>query len=1059
MFNTLEAIALAAAETARPPERLTVSEAAAKKRNVNVPGAYVGPWLHDMTPYLVEPMDLLTSTAYTGMVFCGPAQSGKPLDIETPVATPAGWSRLGDLKAGDTVFSHTGEAVSVLYATPVMIDHNCYVVTFDDGSALKVDGEHRWSVNDMWAADPLGHHVVTTEFMLSRYRVPTKNGARYRFSIPAAQPLRLPRIELPVEPYLLGLWLAEGKTGTSSLTLNPGDAPHVMAQILRHTVFYEGKGNSTGTADRLHVPGLIHDLRHAGISDGQKSLPAAYLRASIPQRRALLHGLMDGDGSMERGGRASWSSSLPALADAVYELLVSLGFKVFRDDKIPTFQNGEGDRSYRLNFTPADAREVFSLPRHIARADEHARRVTKRPTHAGRRFIRSIEPVDSVPVRCIHVDAPDHLFLAGRSLIATHNTDMFINWLLQSVLYDPNDMMVVSPDQNFARDFSIRRVDRLHRFNPEVAERLIQRRDADNTFDKKYQSGMFLTLGWPTINQLSGRPIPRLWLTDYDRMELDVAGEGEPFDLARKRATTFRRNGMCAAESSPGFTLDSPKWIEKVPHEAPPTQGILKLYNRGDRRRWYWKCVNPKCRMAFEPDFSNLVYPKSDDIREAAEAAVMACPSCHTEYRYDGSNGLPGKHELNRAGKWIKSGEFWLPDNRVVGKPQRSDIGSFWVKGPAAFPTWAELVEKYLTAEKEYRDSGSEGALKTTVQTDQALPYTPKSQLDARLPEALKARAKDYGGSKEAPVVPQGVRFLIACIDVQKHRFEVQIHGIGVGGDIWIVDRFHIHKSRRLDADGERHWLNPGAYLEDWKLIVPNVLQKTYPLADGSGRHMPIKLTMCDSGGREGVTSNAYNFVRWLRDGREFELPDGSKAPQEEGTYDWVPGLFPRFQLLRGDPTPNAPRVRRTFPDSQRKDRHAGARGEIPVLQLNTNMIKDTVDKMLDRTEVRGGRVNFAGWLEDWWYVELTVETRDPAKGWLNPKNQRNESWDLLVYAVAAGLTPQTNYERMDWNNPPGWAADWDANDLVFNPDREDKPFESKSKSSYDLSALAAQLA
>ena len=99
---------------------------------------------------------------------------------------------------------------------------------------------------------------------------------------------------------------------------------------------------------------------------------------------------------------------------------------------------------------------------------------------------------------------------------------------------------------------------------------------------------MILNLSWPTINELSGRPIPRLWLTDYDRMTQDVDGEGEPFDLARKRATTFQSHGMCAAESSPGFVLENPKWIAKSRLEAPPTQGILKLFNRGVRRRWNW---------------------------------------------------------------------------------------------------------------------------------------------------------------------------------------------------------------------------------------------------------------------------------------------------------------------------------------------------------------------------------------------------------------------------------------------------------------------------------------
>jgi phage terminase large subunit GpA-like protein len=304
-----------------------------------------------------------------------------------------------------------------------------------------------------------------------------------------------------------------------------------------------------------------------------------------------------------------------------------------------------------------------------------------------------------------------------------------------------------------------------------------------------------------------------------------------------------------------------------------------------------------------------------------------------------------------------------------------------------------------------------------------------------------------------------GVRFLVACIDVQKNRFEVQIHGIGVGGDVWVIDRYKTVKSKRLDDDGERYWINPGAYFEDWKLLVEEVMLKSYPLIDGSGREMSVKLTMCDSGGKEGVTSNAYNFVRWLRDGKNSPRDDGAADPQEQGEYKWTQGLYPRFQLVKGDPAPSAPRVRLGYPDSQRKDRHAGARGEIAVLFLNTNMLKDTVDKMLDRTEARGGRVNFPEWLPDTFYTELTVEVKDPQKGWVNPRKYRNESWDLLVYAYAATLTRQIGLEHIDWNEPHSWAREWDSNDLVFNPVTQNKPFENQTKTTYDFASLADVLA
>ncbi len=645
-------------------------------------------------------------------------------------------------------------------------------------------------------------------------------------------------------------------------------------------------------------------------------------------------------------------------------------------------------------------------------------------------------------------------------------TDMFLNWLTYSVVCDPADMLLVEKIQATARDFSIRRVDKLHRHSPEVGARLISRRNSDNTYDKKYKNGMLLGLSWPSINELSGKPIPRLWLSDYDRMDQDVDGEGEPYDLAWARKRTFRSHGMCVAEASPGFGLENPKYVAKSRHEAPPVAGgILKLYNRGDRRRWYWHCVNPKCRQWFEPAFKLLEYPKSSDLMESAEQAIMRCPHCGFDYRHDPHEGRPGKYELNKNGVWLRDGMTLTSDGRATGTPYRSDVGSFWLKGPAAaFSTWRDLVLKFLSGEKEYAETGTETTLKATVNTDQGEPYTPKAQAEARLPEALKARAKDQGHRH----VPHGARFLVATIDVQKMRFVVQVHGIGQGGDIYVIDRFDIRKSKRInmeegDTQGDHLWVKPGGYLEDWKLLGEQVLAKTYPLLDGSEREMAIKMVLCDSGGAEGVTSTAYNFVRWLKNGKNPHTPEDDVVA-EMGSYEWQPGWAARFQLVKGDSAPGAARVALRYPDAQKKDRFAGARGEIPVLMLNVNTLKDAVDKMLDRTEAFGGRINFPGWLPDSFYTELTVEHKDPQKGWINPRNQRNESWDLLVYAYAATLTRQIGLEHIDWTNPPAWADEWDKNDLVSKggpdtPPEEKQRFAPKSKAgAIDLEELGHEL-
>lgn len=609
-----------------------------------------------------------------------------------------------------------------------------------------------------------------------------------------------------------------------------------------------------------------------------------------------------------------------------------------------------------------------------------------------------------------------------------------LNWLAYTAICDPADMMIIQTSQSTARDFAKRRIERLFRHSPRVGATIMPGRQNQNTYDTKFLAGTLLTLSWPTVNELSGKPIGRLLLTDYDRMPENIDGEGNAFDLARKRATTFRRYGMTAAESSPGYEVDNPRWLPSSPHQAPPTRGVLALYNRGDRRRWHWRC--PGCESSFEPSFSCIEYPDTRDHMEAAESAYMVAPCCGTVIQHDGGKDGPGKYELNNGGSWIKEGETWLADGRKVGTPVRSDIASFWLKGAAAaFADWKTLVFNYLKAYEEYERTGSHEALKTTVNTDQGEPFTPPSMVGERLPEDLKSRAQEWGDR----TVPEGVRFLIATIDIQKSRFVIQVHGIGENGDAWIVDRFDIRKSSRLDDDGERFPVNPAAYLEDWQLLIPEVLEKTYALNDDTGRRMQIKAVGCDSGGREGVTVKAYEFWRWLRDHHPAQHHQ-------------------RFLLLKGDSNKASPRVRISYPDADRRDRRASARGEVPVCLMNTDILKDSISGMLDRTDDKGGIVHFPAWLPDWFYSELTVEIRVANKGWQNPKNLRNEAWDLLAYAMAVCSTRLVKLESINWDAPPSWAAEWDRNDLIVSEEQE-RRFIPEVDGKFSLSDLAESLA
>jgi hypothetical protein len=154
---------------------------------------------------------------------------------------------------------------------------------------------------------------------------------------------------------------------------------------------------------------LRERLRNIGVL-GRKHIPAVYLRADADQRMALLQGLIDSDGSVEPGkGRASFTNTNLTLIEGVEELLTTLGFK---SDRKST-ETG----AWRVYFNPDRRDPVARLPHKVA-----AHRVIGDNPRSRRRHVVLVEPVASVPVRCIGIDTADHLFLVGRRAVPTHNT-------------------------------------------------------------------------------------------------------------------------------------------------------------------------------------------------------------------------------------------------------------------------------------------------------------------------------------------------------------------------------------------------------------------------------------------------------------------------------------------------------------------------------------------------------------------------------------------------------------------------------------------------------------
>ncbi|UUN38740.1 phage terminase large subunit family protein [Escherichia coli] len=603
-----------------------------------------------------------------------------------------------------------------------------------------------------------------------------------------------------------------------------------------------------------------------------------------------------------------------------------------------------------------------------------------------------VAPYVIEPMNCLASREYDAVIFVGPA--RTGKTIGLIDgWVIYNVICDPADMLIIQMTEEKAREHSKKRLARTFRVSPEVVSRLSPNKNDNNVYDRTFLAGNYLKIGWPSVNIMSSSDYKCVALTDYDRFPEDIDGEGDAFSLASKRTTTFMSSGMTLVESSPGRDVKDVKWRRTSPHEAPPTTGILSLYNRGDRRRWYWPC--PHCGEYFQP--CGDVVAGFRDIADpvlASEAAYIQCPSC------SGRIMPEQKRELNGRGVWLRDGESINADGSRYGDPRRSRIASFWMEGPAAaYQTLSQLVYKLLTAEQEYETTGSEETLKTVINTDWGLPYLPRASMGQRKSELLEQRAEPVPSRS----VPDGVNFLVATVDVQagRHRrFVVQVTGYGSRGERWIIDRYNITQSLRSDCDGESQRIDPASYPEDWDVLLTDVFHKSWPLASDPSQQMRLMAMAVDSGGEDGVTDNAYKF--WRRCRRD--------------------GLGKRIYLFKGDSIRRAKLITRTFPDNTgRTGRRAQAAGDVPLWLLQTDALKDRVNNALWRDSPGPGYVHFPDWLGSWFYDELTYEERSSDGKWSKPGRGANEAFDLMVYAEA--LVILHGYEKIRWPDAPEWAS------------------------------------
>ncbi|MUN37939.1 replicative DNA helicase [Actinomadura litoris] len=387
-------------------------------------------------------LDALTNGLHPGQMIVVAARPamGKALDLRTPLPTPTGWTTMGEIAVGDLLLGADGRPTRVVAATGVMHGRPCYEVEFSDGEVITADARHQWRTRahdrlrpaagaPAWSRTPpltapradkarATHAGVGGTDLLLRCRTanaaPSGGATRTaldpsdlpmpyasfsgstrtsatmtteelaatlrradggpRHAVEVAAPFELPDADLPVPPYVLGAWLAGG-----------GEDEDLT---------------------RAHTAGL--EALHLG---RDMHVPAVYLRASESQRRALLAGMLDTVGHLSPLGEVELPLVGRRLAEGARELVLTLGHRATLRPAVPS------EATHRIAFTPT-CRVLRRMAGGAVDASPGARV----------RHIVDVRPVESVPVRCVQVDNDDHMYLAGRSCVPTHNSTLALDF-------------------------------------------------------------------------------------------------------------------------------------------------------------------------------------------------------------------------------------------------------------------------------------------------------------------------------------------------------------------------------------------------------------------------------------------------------------------------------------------------------------------------------------------------------------------------------------------------------------------------------------------------------
>jgi predicted phage terminase large subunit-like protein len=355
----------------------------------------------------------LTTGKKRRVIVAMPVRHGKALSHDTPMLCKDGWKTHGELKPGDQIYGLSGKLTTVVATGPeIEIDKE---VCFSNGASLKAHSQHEWLVYDRGRGK---ERVIETGYLEQRKLF---SGGRCVIQLPDKKALEGEEANLPIAPYFLGVWLGDGTSASPTICYAEADS-----KVVEHAIASSGEVASWNTTHKITgvkyqgFTGLIQKFKQLDLVNN-KHIPEIYKNASIKQRLDLLAGLVDTDGHVERStGRVRIATVSDRLRDDILDLARSFGWEPYCYTQVPcTSSSGIVGRRpvHYVGFQP-----TLDIPTIL-----HRKQI-KRFAKKWRVGIKEVKTIAPVLGRCIQVSAEDGVYLAGRELIPTHNSELITFW-------------------------------------------------------------------------------------------------------------------------------------------------------------------------------------------------------------------------------------------------------------------------------------------------------------------------------------------------------------------------------------------------------------------------------------------------------------------------------------------------------------------------------------------------------------------------------------------------------------------------------------------------------